>query len=420
MKFAEKIAARLSVMILGLLLVAMLAVGPLLAQTPLPTTTPFPTITLTPVRTLIRPTSTALAGIRACVYRPTFRRNPWSLPDLGCMETVIDDPSGGLLGFTALAVGPDGTLYAARPLTGQVFAITDTDGDLLPDHPTVIADGLTLPNGLDYAGDALYISGGARLYRLRDEKLDTLVDDLPSGGGFWTGGIAVGPDQRLYVSTGAACDACAPTDPARGAVLSFDLDGGDRQLVATGLREPADLAFAGSALWTVDTARDALGGVADLDELNQVVPGANFGFPFCIGADNRPDLGGGRNCASAAAPALTFPTHSHPVGLAFYRGDALPFLKDTLLVVLAGTVNQAYMDGYAVVGVRLDAQGSPTDSQILIPAQSTEKGEQFSLQQYNYRTSGFWPRRPLDVAVDPRGWVYISVGDGLIISLRPN
>jgi hypothetical protein len=106
--------------------------------------------------------------------------------------------------------------------------------------------------------------------------------------------------------------------------------------------------------------------------------------------------------------------------LAYYRGDALPYLKDTLLVVLAGTVNQAYMDGYAVVGVRLDAQGNPTGSQVLIPAQSTAKGEQFNLQQYNYRTSGFWPRRPLDVAVDPRGWVYISVGDGLIISLRPN
>ena len=55
-----------------------------------------------------------------------------------------------------------------------------------------------------------------------------------------------------------------------------------------------------------------------------------------------------------------------------------------------------------------------------MPAQSAGKGEQFSMQQSNYRTSGFWPRRPLDVAVDVRGWVYISAGDGLIIALRPN
>ena len=73
----------------------------------------------------------------------------------------------------------------------------------------------------------------------------TLVDDLPSGGGFWTGGIAVGGDGRIYVATGAPCDFCVPDDPARGAVLSFALDGSDRQIVATGLRQPADLAFSG-------------------------------------------------------------------------------------------------------------------------------------------------------------------------------
>ncbi len=416
MKFAEKFSVGLSAVILLLLMAAMLAVGPLAAQT----ATPGPTALPTQIFREGRPTSEALSGVAICIQRRTWRKNPWSLPQLGCLETVVDEPAAGLLGFTALATAPDGTLYATRPLTGQVFALSDTNGDLLPDTPKLIADGLTLPNGLDYADGALYISGGPHLYRLKEGKLDTLVSDLPSGGGFWTGGVAVGPDHRIYVSTGAACDACAPTDPARGAVLSFNLDGGDRQVVATGLREPADLAFAGGALWTVDTARDALGSVVNLDELNKVVPGADFGFPFCIGADNHPDLSGGKGCASAVAPALTFPTHSHPTGLAAYRGDAVPYLKDTLLVVLAGTVNQAYMEGYALVSVRLDAHGNATGSQVLMPAQNPEYGEQFTLQQYNYRTSGFWPRRPLDVAVDARGWVYVSVGDGLIVSLRPN
>ena len=78
------------------------------------------------------------------------------------------------------------------------------------------------------------------------------------------------------------------------------------------------------------------------------------------------------------------------------------------------------MEGYAVMGVQLDEQGNVTDSTVLMPAQSIDQGEQFSMQESNYRTSGFWPRRPLDVAVDMRGWVYISAGDGLIISLRPN
>jgi len=37
----------------------------------------------------------------------------------------------------------------------------------------------------------------------------------------------------------------------------------------------------------------------------------------------------------------------------------------------------------------------------------------------NYRGSGFFPQRPLDVAVSERGWVYISISGGRIIAMRP-
>ena len=43
----------------------------------------------------------------------------------------------------------------------------------------------------------------------------------------------------------------------------------------------------------------------------------------------------------------------------------------------------------------------------------------FTLEQMNYRGSGFFPQRPLDVAVTEQGWVYISVGGGRILALRP-
>ena len=39
-----------------------------------------------------------------------------------CVENVVDDPQMEPLAFTALAAAPDGTLYATRPLTGQVMA----------------------------------------------------------------------------------------------------------------------------------------------------------------------------------------------------------------------------------------------------------------------------------------------------------
>ena len=37
----------------------------------------------------------------------------------------------------------------------------------------------------------------------------------------------------------------------------------------------------------------------------------------------------------------------------------------------------------------------------------------------SYRGSGFFPQRPLDVAVTEQGWVYISIGGGRILVLRP-
>ena len=99
------------------------------------------------------------------------------------------------------------------------------------------------------------------------------------------------------MATGAPCDFCVPDDPARGAVLSYALDGSDRQIVATGLRQPADLAFQGADLWVTDSARAGLFDTPDLDELDRVGRHAvrpNFGFPYCVGRTNTPDLAGFR------------------------------------------------------------------------------------------------------------------------------
>ncbi len=356
-----------------------------------------------------------------CQDRPGYLDRPVVSARLGCLESVISDDSGGELGFTSLAVAPDGTLYAIRPLQGQVFALTDSDGDGLPDNPEMVADGLTLPNGLAYYDGALYISGGAFIYRFQEDGvLETLVDDLPSGGGFWTGGVTIGPDERIYVGIGAPCDFCVP-DGERGSILSFTLDGSDRQVVAEGLRFPADLAFHGGVLWTVDTARDGLGDVLNLDELNRVTPGAHFGWPYCVGADNQPDLLSDYfDCADATAPAQVFRTHSTPLGLVSYTGGAFPTLDGALLVVQGGSHNALTMSGYLVLAVYFDEAGDPSDLLNIMPADDTSFRTGVNQQELNYTGHGIWPHRPFDVAVNPEGWVYISAGGGQIFVLRPH
>ncbi|PJF25216.1 MAG: hypothetical protein CUN53_13910, partial [Phototrophicales bacterium] len=150
----------------------------------------------------------AQPDLPVCAQRPTSLSQPWISSASGiCLEEVIHEPSLGELAFTSLAVTPDNVLYAARPHAGEVWMLTDRDGDGLPETPELAASGLTLPNGLAHYDGALYISGGAHLYRLRDGILTTLADGLPSGSGLWTGGLAV-YQGRIYIGIGAPCDGC--------------------------------------------------------------------------------------------------------------------------------------------------------------------------------------------------------------------
>jgi glucose/arabinose dehydrogenase len=349
-----------------------------------------------------------------CDFRPTRLNQPWMRSGLSCLEEVINDPDGDELAFTSLAAAPDGTLYAARPQSGEIFAFTDTDEDGVPESPRVVAEELTMPNGLDYYEDALYIAGGAHVYRLRDGELETLIDDLSAGNGFWTGGIAVGDDdERIYVATGAPCDFCAFEDPARGAVLSFALDGSDRQIVATGLRHPADITSNGSDLWVVDSAREGLFDTPELDEVNRVQPDANFGFPYCVGANVSDGLDG---ICEAATPVVALPTGSMPTGIAVYHGDVIPSLEGKLLVALSGSYNDLDLRGYMVLAA--DPQTGAYEP--LMPARPDDgASSNFTTEEMNTRGSGFFPRRPLDVAVTEQGWIYISVSGGRILLMRP-
>jgi len=364
----------------------------------------------------------ARSALPPCGQRPHLIDPPWVNATYYCAELVIHDESGGEMGFTSLAAAPDGTLYAARPLSGEVLALTDSDGDGLPETPHIVAQGLTLPNGLAYYDDALYISGGSQIYKLVGEELETLVDDLPTGAGFWTGGIAVGQDKRLYVGMGAECNACEPTQPDRGTILSFALDGSDRQVVVTGLRQPNDLAFQGDTLWTVDTARDGLSYTTNNDELNRVVAGANFGWPYCIGKDNTLDtISTTFDCSKITPPMLTFPTHSNPLGIVAYSGEAFPHLKGQLLVTMGGTIDQSYLNGYTLVTIGFDAAGNPQEPHIILPEIPTSASQRnnINLQIMHFQASGFWQHHPYDVTISREGWIYVSLGGGSIWALRP-
>ncbi|MEZ4667629.1 MAG: PQQ-dependent sugar dehydrogenase [Anaerolineae bacterium] len=357
-----------------------------------------------------------------CDRRPHFIDPPWVSTQYYCAEQVIVDDSGGELGFTSLVASPDGSLYATRPLQGEVLRLTDLDGDGLPETPEVIAEGLSYPNGLAWFDGSLYITGGANIYRLRDGELTILVNDLPSGAGFWTGGIAVGDNQRMYVATGATCDSCTQNEATRGAILSFSLDGLDQQVEVTGLRRPNDLTLLRGELWTIDSAPDYVAANSYFDEINRVVSQANFGWPHCIGMNKKSDvLEQNYDCQATAAPSITLASHSNPNGIVGYEGTAFPNLKNSLLVTLGGSYNQAELIGYTLVSIKFDDSGNALEPHVILP-EIPHDGPQWAginLQKIHYQASGFWPHRPYDVTISREGWIYVSVGGGRIWALRP-
>jgi len=371
-----------------------------------------------------------LTDLEKCGDRPTVIDSELYADTMRwCVEGILHDRGIEPLSFTAMEVAPDGTLYATRPLSGVVVAIRDTDGDELPDAMTTYAAGLTLPNGLAYYNEYLYVSGGAHIYRIsKTGAVDVVVDDLPSGTGFWTGGLAIG-DGRLYVAVGAPCSNCKFDERERGAILSMNLDGSDRQIVATGFRQPADVAFYRDRLWTLDSAPHQKDRHAR-DELNLVEPGGWYGFPYCLGAGERNLASADIDCADSISPVMLFGSGAVPISLAAFPHDVLPGTKDTLIVVLSGEPSQIDFVGYKVIMITFDEENQPLGATILIPyrynslrqAYQPYRGEGLYWERFILVSEsgfGIYPQQPLAVAVHPRGWIYISMTGGRIIALRP-
>lgn len=369
-----------------------------------------------------------------CARRPSVT----SLPRVDlrfCLERVALEPEYGELAYSALAVDKDGALYISRPLYGQVLIARDTDGDALPDSPQILIQDLSLPNALaiDPATGALYIAGGQYVYRWQAGQLETIIRDLPYQTGIWTGGLVI-HQARLYVGIGAPCDACAFSAQAGGMVLSYDLEGADRQIVAQGLRQPQALAVHDGMLWIGDIARFGADYQAGLDELNRLpLPAStvpHFGFPYCIGVNQRDSaITSDFDCMNAQAPFLRFATHSMPYGLLSYTGDAFPWMQGELIIALGGAPQRANPHGFHLLHANLQnpdrwqfASILPVDASItgVKPPLLTDGALTSIDSDYlNHRGAGFWPHQLLSIAQSPEGWLYLSVGGGKIYALRP-
>lgn len=133
----------------------------------------------------------------------------------------------------------------------------------------------------------------------------------------------------------------------------------------------------------MDHGIDWLGDLEQREELNLILPGADYGWPF-IYDDRRfnkhqnpmetTGLTWEEYAARSAPPVLGLEPHSAPMEMLFYTGTQFPEgYRQQAFVAMHGSWNRARPVGYSVVMIRFEG-GRPVEAQDFLKGFLTDRG----------------------------------------------
>jgi glucose/arabinose dehydrogenase len=357
---------------------------------------------------------------------------------------------------------PEGDLLVSEPYDDRVVELVPAANPAAPPTERLLLSGLTWPQGLAFdtldGQTVLYVAEsdeidrylwrgaagiGARTVIVRDlPDLDPRGDEVNR-----LKTLVVGANHRIYVNIGSAFNASTRDvagNPPRASVVSYAPDGGDMQVLATGVRNAEGLSFApNGVLWGAVNGRDDIpypfhrsyGGVADAygkvipsyadshppDAVVALTPGRDLGWPYCNPDtdkglidprwdDDEQNNAGGKalDCSTLTPINVGLRAHSAPLGLNFLEHSKLPeALTGGALLAVHGSAERPPRQAPAVLWLPWSTASEALSSPVTL------------ISGFQIPNGTRWGR-PADAIPGPNGDLYISDDTaGAIYRLTP-
>jgi len=359
----------------------------------------------------------AILALSACNDQTVATREPSSYDSLLAKINLpegfeIDVYAENIMDARSMARTADGkTVFVGNRRRKNVYALTDTDGDMRADRVDTIATGLTMPNGVAYHDGDLYVAEVNQIHRFENimdnlsaPKSEIIFNDYPTDRHHGWKFIAFGPDGKLYVPVGAPCNVCDKEDEnaVYATITRMDPDGSNMEIYARGVRNSVGFTWHPETkeMWFTDNGRDLMGDDIPACELNHAPEaGIHFGFPFWHQGDiPDPDFGNQRERDEFKEPMYKFEPHSAPLGLRFYEGNMFPKkYRGQLLVAQHGSWNRRPEVGHIGYQLRF----------VQIENGEVVNSEIFADGWLNKEENKGWGK-PVDIMEMPDGSILVS------------
>ncbi len=303
-----------------------------------------------------------------------------------------------------MAVGPQGVVTFVGTRKDSVWAVTDRNKDGTADEVKRFAPSLdfVIPNGVCFSKDGfLYVAERNRVRTFPAaeffyESPDVAVGDVVKEGELVPGAdesfnhtarvCTVGPDKKLYIQLGQPYNV-PPKDKVEpfkeagiGGIIRLDQNGKNREVYATGLRNPVGFDFNPTTgeLWTNDNQVDGMGDDIPPGELNRITAaGQEFGFPWYGGGHIRTnEFKDSEPPADVVFPVVETTAHAADLGMVFYTGSKFPEkYKKGVFTAQHGSWNRTEPAGARVLFTPLNDDGTPGEQEVFASGWLTDAGE---------------------------------------------